>query len=382
MSTENLKPTEDLQPEKAETVAEQPDASIESAGSADVDVNSFIEEYTGMTDTMVAGKTAMSGTMVADKTAMSGTMVADKTAMSGTMVADKTAMSGTMVADKTAMSGTMVADKTAMSGTMVADKTAISNTIVADQTTMSNTLIADRTAMSGTVQGKASSGVDAGDKKGLDESAETDPETEAIKEKIRERKREKIRKARARRIRFWTLFIILMIAIAAGAFSLSGFFTVDSIEVNGNSHFTAEEIINNRIHADGFLRKPVVREKLYEKLDMFYKMSYFTRIELKRGTGFETLYAQEILYAQADDKRVILHLADRDESFNYLLGDLEKVLESCGLFYRIHRSYIINLLHVRRYDSSHVELKNGVSLPLKARGFKEKYQSFIFSQHR
>lgn len=144
----------------------------------------------------------------------------------------------------------------------------------------------------------------------------------------------------------------------------------------------AEEIINNRIHADGFLRKPVVREKLYEKLDMFYKMSYFSRIELKRGTGFETLYAQEILYAQADDKRVILHLADRDESFNYLLGDLEKVLESCGLFYRIHRSYIINLLHVRRYDSSHVELKNGVSLPLKARGFKEKYQSFIFSQHR
>ena len=144
----------------------------------------------------------------------------------------------------------------------------------------------------------------------------------------------------------------------------------------------AEEIINNRIHADGFLRKPVDRQRLYEKLDLFYKMSYFTRIELRRGTGYETLYAQEILYAEADDKRVTLHLADRDESFNYLLGDVDKILENCGLFYRIHRSYIVNMLHIKRYDASQITLKNGVQLPLKSRGFKEKYKDFIFSQHR
>ena len=111
-------------------------------------------------------------------------------------------------------------------------------------------------------------------------------------------------------------------------------------------------------------------------------MSYFTRIELKRGTGFETFYAQEILYAEADDKRVILHLVDREEGFNYLLGEFEKLLESCGLFYRVHRSYIVNFQHVKRYDASRVVLANGVELPLKARGFKEKYQDFIFSQHR
>ena len=144
----------------------------------------------------------------------------------------------------------------------------------------------------------------------------------------------------------------------------------------------AEEIINNRIHADGFLRKPVDREKLYDKLDMFYQMSYFTRIELKRGTVFETVYAQEIIYAEADDKRVILHLADRDESYNYLLRELETLLEGSGLFYRVHRSYIVNLAHVKRYDASRVELRSGVTLPLKARGFKEAYQNFIFSQHR
>lgn len=143
----------------------------------------------------------------------------------------------------------------------------------------------------------------------------------------------------------------------------------------------AEEIINHRIYADGFLRKPVERQKLYEKLDLFYKMSYFTRIELKRGAGFETFYAQESQYAEADGKRVILHLSDRDESFNYLLRDLETLLEDCGLFYRIHRSYLVNMLHVKRYDSARVILKSGVELPLKDRDFQRNYQNFIFLQH-
>ncbi len=73
---------------------------------------------------------------------------------------------------------------------------------------------------------------------------ETDPETEAIKEKIRERKREKKRKAIRRKTAFWTGFIIITLSIACFLFSISGFFTVDSIEVRGNSHFSAEEIIN------------------------------------------------------------------------------------------------------------------------------------------
>lgn len=73
---------------------------------------------------------------------------------------------------------------------------------------------------------------------------ETDPETEAIKQRIRERKREKKRKAIRRRTAFWTGLSIILLSIAGFLFSISGFFTVDSIEVKGNSHFTAEEIIN------------------------------------------------------------------------------------------------------------------------------------------
>lgn len=93
---------------------------------------------------------------------------------------------------------------------------------------------------------KAESGTDKDSTQEEEQKSETetDPETEAIKERIRERKREKKRKAARRKTAFWTGFIIVTLSVAGFLFSISGFFTVDSIEVKGNSHFTAEEIIN------------------------------------------------------------------------------------------------------------------------------------------
>ena len=87
-------------------------------------------------------------------------------------------------------------------------------------------------------------GEDAESKEEEVEQAEADPEIEAIKEKIRERKREKKLKARRRKIRFWTILILLIVLIGGFLFSISSFFTVDSIEINGNHRFSDEEIIN------------------------------------------------------------------------------------------------------------------------------------------
>ena len=149
----------------------------------------------------------------------------------------------------------------------------MSNTIIADRTLISNTIVAEKKT-------DTHSGGAAEEKKGLDASAETDPETEAIKEKIRERKREKIRRARARRIRFWTILAILLIAIAAGAFSLSGFFTVDSIEVKGNNHFTAEEIINiaHAVPGHNIIYDPGTQEMIdYLEQNPYIKQADVTR---------------------------------------------------------------------------------------------------------
>ena len=144
-----------------------------------------------------------------------------------------------------------------------------------------------------------------------------------------------------------------------------------------NHDAAAAQIINQGIHADGFLKMPVDPKQLEEKLDQLYRLSFFNRLELKQGKRFKTLFAQDILYVQADNKQVRVHCFDGTETFTYLLRDVEKLLPA-GLFYRISRSYLVNLQYVDSYDAKSVTLKNGVTLPLKARDFQKAYHNFMF----
>ena len=145
-----------------------------------------------------------------------------------------------------------------------------------------------------------------------------------------------------------------------------------------NYESAALEVINNRVYADGFLKKPVDPVLLHEKLEQFYRASFSGRLELKKGKGFRTVYVQDVLYIEADGKRSTFHFADRTESYNYLLSKLESELLRNTTFCRIHRSFIVNLQHVLHHDSKHVTLTDGTVLPLKMRNFRDVYRDYLF----
>ncbi len=65
-----------------------------------------------------------------------------------------------------------------------------------------------------------------------------------LRERIEKRKKEKKKKQRHFRTWVYVTAFSLMFIIFGFFFSISGFFTVDSIEVEGNEHYTNEEIIN------------------------------------------------------------------------------------------------------------------------------------------
>lgn len=70
------------------------------------------------------------------------------------------------------------------------------------------------------------------------------PEMGELYERIEQRRTESRRNRRKSRTKLYVTITALVLLIAGLIFSLSGFFTVDSIEVSGNSRYTAEEIIN------------------------------------------------------------------------------------------------------------------------------------------
>lgn len=79
------------------------------------------------------------------------------------------------------------------------------------------------------------------EEKGLPEGH---PEMGELQQRIDERKRYYARRKRSFRSRFYIITWTIIMLAAGFVFSISGIFTVDSIEVKGNSRFTAEEIIN------------------------------------------------------------------------------------------------------------------------------------------
>ncbi len=143
----------------------------------------------------------------------------------------------------------------------------------------------------------------------------------------------------------------------------------------------AAQIINHGVHTDGFLKKPADNAALAEKLDQFYHTSFFDRFELRKGKSFRTLYAQDILYVEANDKQVLLHTWDGTEAYNYLMSEIEKLLPS-KLFFRIQRSFIINLQYVYSYDAKSVTMRNGDTLSLKSKDFQKAYHEFMFLLNR
>gem|GEM_PF-1171527 len=147
-----------------------------------------------------------------------------------------------------------------------------------------------------------------------------------------------------------------------------------------NYEDAAVHIINEQVYADGFLKKPVNTDLLYEKIDKFYKSSFWGRLELRQGRSYRTVYARDIYYIEAKGKNSVVFYSDKSEVFTHMMSEMEHKLLVGKMFYRIHRSYIVNMMYVVAYDSKSVTLSNGVTLPLKAKDFQRAYREYLFRQ--
>ena len=94
-------------------------------------------------------------------------------------------------------------------------------------------------------------------------------------------------------------------------------------------------------------------------------------ITVKTGGSNRRVILSEIAYAEIYDRRIVLHMNDRDNIEYYgRISELESVAGKD--FFRVHRAYLVNLGHVKSYDSRYVRVED-TDIPV-ARG---KYQELI-----
>lgn len=130
------------------------------------------------------------------------------------------------------------------------------------------------------------------------------------------------------------------------------------------------------VEALHYLLKPVTQEKLETVLEraMERLRAREKALRLSWGGSMVRLPLDEIRYLEVMKNYVTVH-AGESYSVKRTLHELEEELDDS--FYKIHRSYVVNLRFVKKVTKTAVTLKEGQELPLSRKAYEGLNQALI-----
>ena len=130
----------------------------------------------------------------------------------------------------------------------------------------------------------------------------------------------------------------------------------------------------------GFIPKPFEDSSIYELMDKMYReVIENTYVDFTDVNGSDSIKKSDIVYIKSDSGYITIFLKDTQKFLSCTLKECEDKLGGLP-FLRIHRSYIVNLMHVKNVLSDTVEMQNGDSYTIgrSYRGqVKKKYQEYL-----
>lgn len=136
-----------------------------------------------------------------------------------------------------------------------------------------------------------------------------------------------------------------------------------------------------KVDAVRFIMKDTLEAALPECMEAVLKKKRLEQVEFSCAEGAVRLLTERILYVESrKHKSVFCYQGAEPEAYQaYLkLDEVEQRLKEYG-FLRIHKSYLVNMKHVRRIRNYEAELDNGERLPiprLRFQAVKEEYTEY------
>lgn len=131
-------------------------------------------------------------------------------------------------------------------------------------------------------------------------------------------------------------------------------------------------------HVFDFLLKPITEER-FNKVFLRVKKSMEV-LEMKRymvETRFEKIgiFYDDILYLESQNRKMIVYTEkEAYEHYRKISEDEELLLEKG--FVRCHRSFLVNVKHIKRVQNNEVSMKNGTRVPISKGKYQEVYDKF------
>lgn len=138
------------------------------------------------------------------------------------------------------------------------------------------------------------------------------------------------------------------------------------------------------VHAANYLLKPVSRESLFSALNDISAQQKADRknyIIVKSNIGVRKILLSQLVYVEAQDRRVIYHLQNGGQvdciaRFSAIAGELLKNIE----FIQPHRSYLVNMSYINIIGTMDMELQDHTVLPLAQRRVAEIKEYYLAYQ--
>lgn len=141
------------------------------------------------------------------------------------------------------------------------------------------------------------------------------------------------------------------------------------------------------VDAFRFLAKPVREDKLQQALQDIKELLFEKKRFIICCEGEEVvLRLEDIRYIEAMNNCVCIFTVDGEYTIRRKISDLEKeLLEIADIFVRVHRGYLVNLIHVKRHRGNEIYVTGDKVLPLSrgmAKSFKEQLLMYVRSSAR
>jgi len=154
---------------------------------------------------------------------------------------------------------------------------------------------------------------------------------------------------------------------------------IDIVFVSG---FFKYALHGYRVGALQYLLKPIKESDLYICLDRTLNRIFDTQEDSKSTIIIKTakenikLDYKDICYCIMFSPYIDIHTKEQKITLRKKISDIEELLPS-KYFIRCHRSYIVNVMHIRSVIKTNVILENGVKIPISRGKYNEVNDAFI-----
>lgn len=140
-----------------------------------------------------------------------------------------------------------------------------------------------------------------------------------------------------------------------------------------------------KVHAFDYVEKPVRENRIFNVLKevIHYLDNSIEKQKFAFTTekGVLTLELDDIYYFEYMSRRVLINTSQGEYIVTYSLKELYEKFNKYN-FESPHKSFIINMLHIKRIKGFDILMENGGTIPLaqkRAVGFKAKFNDFLQS---